>query len=90
MNTSEVARIVSVTVVSDYRVKLLFKNGQESTVDLDGYLKGSIFELVRDPEIFRQVRIFGGGLGWPNGADICPDLLYHGGQPSWAHSSGEG
>lgn len=85
MPVSEVARIVGVTILSDYKVKLLFKDGQVRTVDLDGYLKGSIFEPVRDPKVFCQVKIVGGGLGWPNGADICPDLLYHGGKPPWAH-----
>lgn len=85
MPTPEVARIVRVTVLSDYKVKLLFKDGQVRIVDLDGHLKGPLLGLVRDPEVFSQVKIFAGGLGWPNGADICPDLLYHDGQPSWVH-----
>ncbi|MBF0159720.1 MAG: DUF2442 domain-containing protein [Magnetococcales bacterium] len=35
-----------------------------------------------DPALFAAVRVEGGGIVWPNGADLCPDRLIWGGLPS--------
>jgi hypothetical protein len=35
-------------------------------------------------ERFGKARLKHGALEWPNGADICPDLLYYGGPAPWA------
>jgi Protein of unknown function (DUF2442) len=39
---------------------------------------GEVFEPLRDPEYFRQLRIeeFGISVEWPNEADIAPETLY--------------
>jgi hypothetical protein len=36
-----------------------------------------VFEPLKDPEVFRQVRVDEelGTVVWPNGADLDPDLL---------------
>lgn len=31
---------------------------------------------MSDPEFFRQVKIEGGTIAWPNEADLDPDVLY--------------
>ena len=72
-------RIRSVTPLEDFNVKLIFTDGTERVVDLAPYLNGPVFEpLRRDPEIFQSVRVDDelGTIVWPNGADICPDVLY--------------
>jgi hypothetical protein len=74
-------RIKSVTPLENFEVKLVFADGSAKVVDLKPCLEGPLFELMRnDPVKFREVRVDAefGGLEWPNGADICPDLLYHG------------
>ncbi len=73
-------RVKSVQVLEGYRVRLGLTNGAEKVVDLTPYLVGPIFETLRkDPEKFRQVRVDPelGTIVWPNGADICPDVLIH-------------
>jgi len=36
-----------------------------------------MFEPLRDPALFVQVRIDEfGAISWPNGADLAPDALY--------------
>lgn len=75
-------RISEVTPVEGYRLRLRLTNGQTIERDVGGLLLGPIFDAVKsDPQFFRQVRAEGGTVVWPNGADLCPDVLIWGGPP---------
>ena len=37
---------------------------------------GTVFEPLRDPELFSQARIVMGAVTWPNGADLAPDAMH--------------
>jgi hypothetical protein len=78
-------RVKSVQVLEGFQVHLLFTDGTEKTVDLSSYLHGPVFEsLKKDPAKFRQVSVDPelGTIVWPNGADVCPDVLFHGRIPA--------
>ena len=77
-------RVKSVQVIGAYNVRVLFTDGSEKTLDLSPYLVGPMFEPLKDPTRFREVRVDPEleTLVWPNGADICPDVLYHGRTPA--------
>ena len=78
-------RAQSVQPLTEFRVRVVFNDGTSRDIDLAPYLKGPIFEPIRrQTELFRAVRVEFGALTWPNGADIDPDVLYHGGPPAWA------
>lgn len=71
-------RIRTVEVLGGFRVRLLLTDGRHKTIDLEPLLDGPAFaRLLDDPAEFRRVRVSPefGCLEWPNGADICPDLL---------------
>jgi hypothetical protein len=75
----DMVRIQSVMPLEGFSVKLTFTDGTEREVDLAPYLHGPVFEpLKENPEAFRSVRVDDelGTIVWPNGADICPDVLY--------------
>jgi hypothetical protein len=58
---------------------LRFEDGVEGVVDLAPLLSfRGVFEPLRDPAYFAQVRIDSelGSVTWPNGADLDPDVLY--------------
>ena len=77
-------RIRSVHCLGEFTVRLGLTDGSERQIDLGPYLVGPIFVPLReDPELFRQVRVDAelGTIVWPNGADICPDVLIHGRTP---------
>ncbi len=77
-------RVADVTPLDNYVVRLRFRDGTEKEVDLGPYLRGPVFEPLRDPDKFREVYVDDelGTIVWPNGADICPDVLYHGREPA--------
>ncbi len=49
-------------------------------VDLEGWLigAGGVFAPLKDKAFSQQVRLCreGGTIEWPNGVDLCPDVLY--------------
>ncbi len=73
-------RVVAVRPVTPYRLELAFDNGVSGAVDLQGWLTGAggVMEPLADPEFFRQVSLDqeAGTIRWPNGVDLCPDVLY--------------
>ena len=39
-------------------------------------LVGAVFAEIRNDEArFKELRVEGGALVWPTGADLCPDVL---------------
>jgi hypothetical protein len=86
---SELVRIRAVEPREGYIVRLTFTNGEARDVNLEPYLHGPIFAPIRDdPRYFRSVRVDpeAGTIAWDNGADIDPDVLYHGWKPAWMES----
>ena len=56
-----------------------FEDGLSAEVDLSHLLDyGGIFEPLRDPDYFRQLRVDPElrTIAWPNEADIAPETLY--------------
>lgn len=89
MKTDRPVRIQSVEFLAGFRVRLGFTDGASREVDLERYLHGPIFNDIRNnPEIFRSAKIDGrmGTISWDDGADIDPDVLYHGLTPAWMES----
>ena len=86
-------RVKNAVPLEGFRVRLKFTDDTEREVDFEPYLRGPIFQsLRRDPALFRALRVDSrmGTVVWPNGADIDPDVLYHGLTPSWAEDEHAG
>lgn len=57
--------------------RLRFDDGLEGEIDFSGYIgRGQVFDAFTDLSFFRNARIEGGTIAWPNGADIAPETLY--------------
>jgi hypothetical protein len=71
-------RLLSAEYTREFKVRLRFEDGREAEVDLEGELWGSVFEPLRDPEVFRTFRLDEelNTLTWPTGADFAPEFLY--------------
>jgi hypothetical protein len=80
-------RIRSVELKGGFVVQLGLTDGSAKIVDLEQYLRGPIFEVIRsDPSEFARVHVDhrAGTIAWPNGADVDPDVLCQDLTPCWA------
>ena len=78
---SPVWRVVAVEPLPELRLRVMFFDGTCGEVWLRSFLEsprvsGTIFEPLRDPEVFRQAQVELGAVTWPNGADLAPDAMY--------------
>ena len=75
-------RIAAVKPLEVFDVELTLTTGEVIRRDLHPFLNGLVFELIRnDEQQFRSLRIEGGTIVWPNGADLCPDVVIWNGLP---------
>ncbi len=69
--------VVRIEPRSGHSYLIVFDDGTRAVVDFSEYLdKGPVFAPLKDPEFFKQARVEGGTIAWPNGADIAPETLY--------------
>jgi hypothetical protein len=72
-------RILGVRYVRAHTLWLSFSDGLEGEVDLASQLAGfagPMLTSLRDERLFARVRLDGGALAWPNGADWAPESLH--------------
>ena len=75
-------RIRQASVLGGFRLSLTLTDGSTIERDVHALLTGPIFEVLRtDPVEFAAVRVEGGALTWPNGADLCADMVIWNGTP---------
>lgn len=62
------------------RLDLTFEDGLHAVVSLDTIVQtySGVFSALLDEQFFQQVKVDPelGTVVWPNGADVCPDVLY--------------
>lgn len=71
-------KITNVEYVEGYKLKLLFDGKESRIIDLEDRLKNAknMFFPLKDLNFFKQVKSDGMTIVWPNGLDLCPDVLY--------------
>ena len=61
-----------------HRLGVVYSDGLSATLDFSEYLlhrSGPLVEQLRTASSFSSVCVDHGVLTWPNGYDICPDVL---------------
>ncbi len=69
-------KVISVTALPEYKLKLVFSDDVVKIVDLKPYIGKGISEALINEDYFQKVALESGGLCWPNGYDFCPIYLY--------------
>jgi hypothetical protein len=71
------SNVTTIEYRGGYVFRVTFDDGAAGDVDFSEYLDlGPVFAPLRDLSYFRQARIEGGTIAWPNGADVAPETLY--------------
>ncbi len=78
MNT--LPAVVRAEYHGDYRIRVVFNDGVDATLDFTEWLEGPVFEPLKDPSYFARFFIEGGTVTWPKGADIAPETLHEAAQ----------
>ena len=73
-----IVRVRSFEVVGSYSLRVLFDDGTAQAIDFEPVLAGELYGPLRDPDVFRSVRLDPEAhtLVWPNGADFDPATLH--------------
>ena len=82
--------VTAVSIVTGYILEVSFADGTRRRVDVEALLRGPMFEPLKNPQLFTQVRVDPdlGTIVWPNDADIAPEYLYEHGELIH-HSAGQ-
>ncbi|MEW6235506.1 MAG: DUF2442 domain-containing protein [Candidatus Omnitrophota bacterium] len=70
--------VASAEYVEDYKIRLVFNNGETGIVDLENCLWGPMFEPLKNIDEFKQFSVSEilHTLCWKNDADFAPEFLY--------------
>jgi len=68
---------IEVKPLEKYCLLITFDNKEQRKFDVTPYLNDSFFSPLRNPEIFKTVKINPITIEWAGGIDICPDELYY-------------
>lgn len=70
--------VVEVRPLENYRLFVAFEDGKNGEFDMSPYLDQGVFRTLRNPSVFRLVRVEGGTAVWPGDVGIAPERLYTG------------
>jgi len=71
----EFVHVSDARYIDCYRIWLKFNDGTKGEIDLKDELHGKIFEPLKSVDYFKEFKIEGHTLSWPNGADFAPEFL---------------
>lgn len=72
-------RVRTVSVLPDYRLKVIFLDGRSGTADCSAIrtsVNPGVYGALANAEFFSQARVEMGAVTWPNGADLDPSWMY--------------
>ena len=70
-------RPVKVEALPHYRLRVVYSDGVDGTVDLSRNVGKGVFTPLADPAVFAVVHIGKNGqIAWSDEIEICPDAVY--------------
>lgn len=68
--------VKKVEPLDNYKLKLLFTNGDLKIFDVAPYLEKGVFRELKDSSYFKQVKVVSGAIEWPHEQDFSNDTLF--------------
>jgi len=72
-----VPRPKEVKALEDYRLQVLFENGETRIYDMSALLEMPFYSKLKNKSLFNTVKVKDITLEWVTGQDICPAELYN-------------
>jgi len=69
-------RVKSVRTTDNYKLELVFTNGEQGVYDCSHLLGFGVFRELQVKFYFKLAKPVQGTVAWPHEQDICPDTLY--------------
>jgi len=69
-------RVSKVSTTNNYKLDIIFTNGEEKVYDCNNLLDFGVFKELKDKHYFNKAKVIDGTVVWPHEQDICPDTLY--------------
>lgn len=60
----------------DYKLQVVFDNGERGTLDVRPFLDFGVFRRLKDQEAFQRVRVAFDAIEWDVGVDLDPEFVY--------------
>jgi hypothetical protein len=73
---NELLDVVKVEAKADYRLELVFENGEARVFDMKLLLHKKPFSRLKESGAFFGARVDYGTVVWPGNIDIAPETLY--------------
>ena len=73
-----ILNIIKANYLDGFRIRVLFNDGLEKTIDLKDYIKSKkhpFFKTLSNIDEFKKFKLHK-TLTWESGADIAPEYLY--------------
>ncbi len=72
----------SIRPLDDYRLEIVFENGERRVFDVKPYLYRGVFVRLQNRALFEAAQVVAGSVEWPGGLDLSYDTLYLESQPT--------
>ena len=66
----------SVHPLDDYRLDIVFENGERRVFDVKPYLYRGVFMRLQNRALFEAAQVVAGSVEWPDGLDLSYNTLY--------------
>ena len=69
--------VISVQPIAPLRLNVEFADGTTGHVRFETSHLTGVFEVLKDPMVFKSVYIDSGAVAWPGDLDLAPDAMYN-------------
>jgi len=73
--------VVNVEAKPDYKLLLVFENGEKRVFDMSPYMDKKPFVQLKGSPLFAKAFVDYGTVVWPGNVDIAPETLYDRSRP---------
>lgn len=69
-------KLINAKPIEPYQLELIYECGEKRIIDMKQYMISDFFKQLADWNYFKQVKVKGEVVAWPNEQDIAPETLY--------------